>query len=222
MFASRVAHDLMSPLTSVALALELGKTETPSEQMERYLNRALSSTRRMRGIVDGLLDFARSGGQPPPGARCEVTPAVHAVVDELRARAAENQIALDLAEATGGEVACNAGILTVILTNLINNAIKFMSDSSRRNITVHVEDVDSERVRFTVEDTGPGIPAGFEKHVYEPYMRANPRVPGLGLGLATVKRLVLAYGGHVGVERVADQTGVRFWFELLRVTPATV
>jgi signal transduction histidine kinase len=77
-------------------------------------------------------------------------------------------------------------------------------------------------VRFEVADTGPGLPPAFEKHAFEPYMRATTRVPGLGLGLATVKRLVCAYGGHVGVARGEGGVGALFWFELPRPGPATV
>jgi signal transduction histidine kinase len=220
MFSSRVAHDLMSPLTSVALAIELGKTEAHSDSLSRYLDRALASAKRMRGIVDGLLDFARSGGQPPTGARGELIPVVQAVVDESRPRAAEERIELNSAELAGGEVACSPGILAVILTNLVNNAIKFMGDASRRRITVRACDRGGDTVRVEVADTGPGLPAGFERQAFEPYARANTRVPGLGIGLATVKRLVSAHGGRVGVTRGQDGVGALFWFELPRPTPA--
>jgi signal transduction histidine kinase len=222
MFSSRVAHDLMSPLTSVALALELGKSEAESPQMSRYLTRALSSTRRMRGIVDGLLDFARSGGQVPAGARGELVPVVQAVVEESRARAVEEHIDLSIGELAGGEVACSSGILTVILANLLNNAIKFMGDSPERRITVRALDRGDARVRFEVADTGPGLPAGFERHAFEPYARATTRVPGLGLGLATVERLVSASGGRVGVTRGEEGKGALFWFELPRPVHPTV
>src|SRR5207237_5006216 len=218
MFSSRVAHDLMSPLTSVSLALELGRTE-PGDQIRRYLDRALSSTRRMRGVVDGLLDFARSGGQPPAGTRCELAPVVTAVVEESRASAEQGSIELACEQLAGGEVACSSGILTVILTNLINNAIKFMGESPRRHISVRALARGLDEVRFEVADSGPGLPPQLVENAFEPYVRATTRVPGLGLGLATVKRLVCAYGGSVGVTRGEGGVGALFWFELPRPTP---
>jgi signal transduction histidine kinase len=70
-------------------------------------------------------------------------------------------------------------------------------------------------VRLEVEDTGPGIPEGFEDAIFEPYVRA-PGVaqPGLGLGLATVKRYAVAHGGAVGARRT--EHGSLVWFELPR------
>jgi signal transduction histidine kinase len=72
-----------------------------------------------------------------------------------------------------------------------------------------------ERVRVEVEDSGPGVTAGLERRIFEPYVR-GPDVtqPGLGLGLATVKRLVESHEGSVGVRRL--DTGTVFWFELRR------
>jgi len=70
-------------------------------------------------------------------------------------------------------------------------------------------------VRVEVEDTGPGLPPGIEHSIFEPYVRA-PGVtqPGLGLGLATVKRFADSHGGAVGVLRA--EAGTVFWFELPR------
>jgi signal transduction histidine kinase len=75
-------------------------------------------------------------------------------------------------------------------------------------------------VRVEFEDTGPGVPPGFEKTIFEPYRRA-PGVtqPGLGLGLATVQRLILAHGGTIGVSK-ARGGGAIFWFELPRAVAA--
>jgi two-component system sensor histidine kinase KdpD len=78
-------------------------------------------------------------------------------------------------------------------------------------------------VRVEVRDSGPGVPEGLEQEIFEPYAR-GPEVtqPGLGLGLATVRRFVVAHGGAVGIERVPE--GACFWFELpvATVSPSSV
>jgi signal transduction histidine kinase len=72
------------------------------------------------------------------------------------------------------------------------------------------------RVYFEVQDTGPGIAAELSERIFQPYVRAGlPGQPGIGLGLATVKRLVEAHGGRVGVRSVVAG-GSLFWFELPR------
>ncbi len=69
------------------------------------------------------------------------------------------------------------------------------------------------RVRVEVADTGAGLPEEMQQRVFEPYVRLDKSRPGIGLGLATVRRLVLAHGGKVGVSPNAG-TGAVFWFEL--------
>jgi signal transduction histidine kinase len=71
-------------------------------------------------------------------------------------------------------------------------------------------------VHVEIEDTGPGVSPGLEDAIFEPYRRGPVATqPGLGLGLATVKRLVIAHGGRLGV-RNAPSGGAVFWFELPR------
>jgi len=72
------------------------------------------------------------------------------------------------------------------------------------------------RVQFEVEDGGPGIPPDLREKIFEPHVRAHGTTkPGIGLGLATVKRLALSHGGEVGV-RPKPGGGSVFWFKLPR------
>ncbi len=110
-------------------------------------------------------------------------------------------------------VACTPGVVGSIMTNLMRNAAKYMSDSALKRITVRVAS-QGPMVRVEVEDTGPGVPEGMEALIFEPYVRAEGVTQaGLGLGLATVKRLCTAYGGDVGV-RSTPGKGAVFWFTL--------
>jgi signal transduction histidine kinase len=112
-------------------------------------------------------------------------------------------------------VLCSPGILVSVLANLLRNAVKYIGEGADKRVTVRVLP-NGESVRVEVEDNGPGLPAGLEEQVFEPYFRAPNNVkPGLGLGLATVKRFVLAHHGRVGVGR-SPAHGCIFWFELPR------
>jgi signal transduction histidine kinase len=75
-----------------------------------------------------------------------------------------------------------------------------------------------DRCRVSVEDTGPGIPPNKKSILFEPYVRGSANEPGIGLGLATVKRLAEAHGGRVGVESALG-SGSTFWFELPKAPP---
>jgi signal transduction histidine kinase len=92
-----------------------------------------------------------------------------------------------------------------------------MRDSAVRHIAIRVVE-SGDVVRFEVEDTGPGVPPGLEQAIFEPYVRGEGVTqPGLGLGLATVKRFCEAYGGTVGVRSVSG-AGSLFYFTLPRAS----
>ena len=112
------------------------------------------------------------------------------------------------------DAACAPGVLASILSNLVRNGIRYVGDRPRREVRVAVHEYEST-LRVEVEDTGPGLPTGLESTVFDPYVRGQSGSPGLGLGLATVKRLAEAYGGSVGVVSRAGE-GCTFWFELPR------
>jgi signal transduction histidine kinase len=218
MFSARVAHDLMSPLQSVSLALELGREHLRDPALSKVIVRALAVLKRVRSIVDDLLEFARAGGKPAAGAHAPVSTVLSDVIDELRPTAERAGVELRCATVAAVEVACAPGILTVVVTNLINNAVKHMGEQAVRLVCVSARD-GKDTVCFEVEDTGPGLDAGFGVAAFEPYVRGTTTAEGLGLGLATVKRLVDAHGGRLGVRR-RDGEGALFWFELPRAPAA--
>ena len=215
-FAGRVAHDVLSPLATVGLALSLAQ-RMGSPPQQSAAQRGASSLQRVRGIVDALLDFARSGARPEPGASTDVPAVVAGLLEDLRPQAEAAAAELRVEPVPECAVACSPGVLMVVLNNLIRNAIKYLGDASDRVVLLRVRPRRSS-VLLEVEDSGPGIPAELGDRIFEPYIRgprASATRPGIGLGLATVKRLVTAHGGSLGTRRSA-LGGAWFWFELPR------
>jgi signal transduction histidine kinase len=216
LFAGRVAHDVLSPLAGANMALELARTRLGSDgKATAVVDRGLRSVARARRIVDGLLEFARAGAKPTEGATANVVDVVTDVVEGTRADAEAAGIDLVVGTIEPCSVACSAGALTSIVANLVRNAIKHMDDAPVRGITVRASRV-GESVRFEVEDTGPGIAPDHIDEIFEPFKRGASKAPGIGLGLATVKRLVCAHGGRVGCRSTLG-AGSTFWFELAGV-----
>ena len=212
LFAGRVAHDVLSPLSAVGLALAIAGRLAP--EVHEALSRGSSALQRVRGIVDGLLEFARAGALPEPGARAEVAEAVAGLREELQPFAEERAADLHLEPPPPDcLVPCSEGVLLSLLGNLLRNAIKYLGEAQVREVSLRIRRRRG-RVVFEVEDTGPGIPPSLTERVFEPYVRGpNNNAPGIGLGLATVKRLAESHGGAVGV-RTAATGGALFWFDL--------
>lgn len=217
-FADRVAHDILSPLDAVGTALYLAGTTEDAAQRTRVLQRGRNTLERIKQLVDGLLEFARSGAGSAPTARADVRSVMAGLAPDLEAAAAARNIELRMHTETAALVRCHTGVLTSLISNLSRNAIKYMGDVPIRSIDIRAFER-GEWVRVEVEDTGPGLSPEIEAHVFDPYVRGGTsNQPGIGLGLATVKRLAESHGGRVGLRSVPGR-GCAFWFELPKATP---
>jgi signal transduction histidine kinase len=219
LFAARVAHDLSSPLMAVSLAVDIAhaRLARPEDASARNaVARAKRTLAQVRRFVSDLLEFARAGAKPAAGVHAGVEDAVREVVDELEPIARKAGVELRVEPGNEGaarDVACSPGVLMSAISNLVQNAIKYIGEGDVRRVSVRTGD-DGGEVRVEVEDTGPGVPTADRERLFEPYTRGrDAKAPGIGLGLATVKRLVESHGGHVGV-RAAPERGSVFWFSL--------
>ncbi|HEY4187568.1 MAG TPA: ATP-binding protein [Polyangia bacterium] len=213
-FAGRVAHDLLNPLAAVELSMSQAERAEDPTRRATALARARRASGRARRLIDDLLAFAQAGARPVGAVASVAGEAVEGVVEELRAPALEQHITLRVeVPAAPIGVRCASGVLTSLLANLLRNAIKHMGERPVKQVRVSVTRLNA-RVRFEVEDTGPGLPPGLEDRAFDPYVRgAGTTTPGLGLGLATVRLLVDGHGGRLGVRSSPGQ-GSLFWFEL--------
>jgi signal transduction histidine kinase len=212
-FAGRVAHDVLSPLATTSLAIDLLRHACEDDRAAlSAADRGMNALHRVHALVDGLLAFARAGGRPEPGATAELRQVLVDMMAGLRSQAETRGITLSLDELPAGAVACHDGVLASIVTNLVQNSIKYMDDARERRIGVHVSDAGSAWL-FEVTDTGRGVPEDQRAKIFEPYMQLTKGGGGIGLGLATVDRLVRAHGGTLGV-RSQLGVGSTFWFKL--------
>jgi signal transduction histidine kinase len=196
--------------------LQLVDRDVDDARLQNVVTRGRSALARVQRLVAGLLEFARAGAAPAEGARAELRAVVDDVVGGLEPVAQDAGVSLAIENVPSVDVRCSPGVLTSLVSNLVQNAIKYMGESSVRTVTVRAIER-GKCVRVEVEDTGPGLPPGLEPTVFEPYVRGGrSSQPGLGLGLATVKRVACSHHGAVGVEPGPNGTGARFWFEIPR------
>jgi signal transduction histidine kinase len=219
LFASRLSHDIMSPLASTRLAIDAALAARGEEAVQRSLKRGAGSLDRVSRIARALFEFAQAGARPRPSESGDVRAVVNEVLDEYRPLAEESGTALEAALSGSGAVACDEGLLTAALSNLVRNALSHMNGAPGKRVDILVLEAAGGRLRIEVRDTGPGLPPGTEATVFEPFVRGpGSTQAGLGLGLATVKKIVETHGGAVGVDSRAG-AGCRFWMELPKAAP---
>jgi signal transduction histidine kinase len=219
-FAGRVAHDLLNPISAAEMSLSATERgASGNERLSAQAARGRRSLARARLLIDDLFAFAQAGARPVPGVIAIVPEIVDGVVEELRLPALERGITIEVDQPTEPvAVGCASGVLASLLSNLLRNAIKHMGKSPRRRVDVRIMP-HHDRIRFEVEDTGPGLPPDLIPTAFDPYVRGvGTAEPGLGLGLATVRRLVEGHDGRYGVFSRPGE-GALFWFELPAVEP---
>ena len=220
-FAGRVAHDIKNPLSAAHIAAHLALRRAHDGAQKEMIERILRALSRADTITIGLLDFARAGAQPEPGARTDVRDVLDDFVRGLDPELERLRIDVQLEPVPLVLVACSAGVYLSLVGNLVRNAIKYMGQSDPRRVTIRVMETGAS-VRTEVVDTGPGIDAENLASLFEPYFRAgrDRATEGLGLGLATVKRLAEGHQGSVGVSSEPGK-GSTVWFTLPRAGTAT-
>jgi signal transduction histidine kinase len=216
-FAGRTAHDLrnvLSPLLLAVGALKLAPSDTSrvaamSLRIERITARALA-------LLDAMLNFSRAGEASGSDEACSVRAELLAVVEELAptAEPVGAQVEVVMEPSMEPKVKCSAGLFGVVVRNVVGNAVKFSDRSPKRLVRVSVRTIENEWCDIAVEDSGPGIPSEAIPHIFEPFYRApGVGVPGTGIGLATVQRIVQAHGGRVAVQSKLGE-GTRFELRL--------
>lgn len=204
-FVARAAHDLRNVVSPLPLIAEmLARHQGDAAERRRLAERLERIGRTANGLIETYLTFARAGQAPNPSESSRVGDVLAHVIDDLKPVAQHGHARLEVS-GDDADVLCSRSFLYTILTNLIGNALKYLEGSARREVSVHVR-AEPDQCHISVSDTGPGIPAGSEAKIFEPFYRLpNVQVPGTGIGLATVARIVKAQGGSVTVRSEPGQ-----------------
>jgi signal transduction histidine kinase len=205
-FMNDLAHELSTPLTPLAgyiKILQAGRLGELSTQQRKVVDGMAGAVAKLTRIVDNLADFANLQAGHSAITPSTVDPDVLAedVANEVRAAARDARLHLELRPSRGGPVLADPRKLRQALANLVQNAVKFSPHGGEVLVDVSR---DSSRLRFSVYDQGPGVPARELERIFEPFRhpdrREDARVPGSGLGLPVARRIAEAHGGRILVE----------------------
>jgi CheY-like chemotaxis protein len=198
----------------LGMARLLEATRLTAEQRD-YASAIRDCGEHLLTLVNDVLDFAKLGAgkiELHPGD-VDVEGLLRGVCELLSPRGREKGI--EIAWSTPmdvGAIRADEGRLRQILLNFAGNAVKFTETGG---VLVSVAQPARGRLRFTVEDTGPGVSAAQRDRIFEAFAQADPAhasMGGAGLGLAIARRLAQAMDGEVGVE-ASPEGGAQFWFE---------
>ncbi len=186
-FVADAAHELLTPITALQLQAQLLSRATDEERRHETLVALRAGLTRTVHVARQLLVLARQDPdlEQPASGPIDLAELARQVIQSQRSLAEVRGIALELYALAPGVVTGTSDALAVLLSNLVDNAIKYTPAGGRVRVTVVN---DSDRCRIVVEDSGTGIPAEEHERVFDRfYRRPGTAALGSGLGLAIVK-----------------------------------
>lgn len=218
-FYSMVSHELRTPLSSIRASLDLlsdGSAGDVPQSAKRLIQIANQNAERLLKLVDDILDLKKieSGNMALHYEMVEPALLIKSVSDSMQQLAAASDIKLVKEVASTRQFCADPDRVSQVLINLLANALKF----SPRGSTVKIRAEDAcDRIKFTVEDEGPGIALEDHEKLFLKFQQLDSSdtrpQPGSGLGLAVSKTIVELHGGNIGVDS-APGAGSKFWLTL--------
>jgi signal transduction histidine kinase len=215
-FAYTVAHDLRAPLRAMAGFSDL-LVEEYAQELDDFgrdqLRRIRKAAVRMDDLIQGILSLARLSYQSFQRVPVDLPEIVREVV-ELRKKEILSSGANVEIQASPVRALADPSLLLLTVDHLLANALKFVTPGVPPHILIQVE-AQGSSARLSVQDNGIGIAPEYHERVFGVFERLHPyeAYPGVGLGLALVRRAVERMGGVVGVQ-ANTEGGATFWIEL--------
>ena len=220
-FVYSASHDLRAPLRAVkgfTNALREDYAHLFNEQGKDYAQRIVDGTERMEQMVAGLLTYSRVGRGDMPLVSINLEEYLPKLSQQWEAQLKPSGGRLEIARPLPAVLA-NPVLLEQALTQLVSNAGKFIVPGTSAQVQLQAEESNG-LVRIKVADNGIGIDPKHHPKLFQVFQRFQPadKYPGLGIGLAIVRKATQRMGGRAGLQEGAAQ-GSCFWIELPKAAP---
>ena len=208
-FLANMSHEIRTPMNAIIGMSALALDTRDAEEQKEYLNDVMSSADSLLALLNDILDLSKieAGRMDLDNVATSIPEVLEDAVRFLKPAAAQKGLALVLRRSPDipGQLSADPLRLRQVILNLLGNAIKFTAAGSiTLEAQVDSEDAESARLRFWVQDTGPGIPANQQKLIFEAFSQADGSISrkhgGTGLGLTISSRLVKMMDGRIWVE----------------------
>lgn len=210
-FVAQVSHELKSPLNVISMYCEMLQNDIGNDMSMQIeaTNVIHDATERMGSLVNNLLNISKmeTGGLQPRYSRVKVDDLLQDLFSVVFPRAEASGISMELDIAKGiGAVQADKDMLQIAITNLLTNAVKYSEAGGK--VTLHATEKEGDIV-ITVRDTGIGIPADVQSHVFDKFYRAEgadtQKRSGHGLGLYLANEIVRLHHGRITLESEPGQ-----------------
>lgn len=214
-FCYSVSHDLRAPLRRIeGFSRLLNDTvqDSVDEQTQHYLRRIGAGTHEMAQMIDSFLRLSRATQGELQVEIVDLTAAVEKLYRDYRERDPEREVVLKVQDNVRAPV--DRHLFNMLLSNLFDNAWKYSSRVDRAEIGFGFEEVDGERIYY-MSDNGDGFDMQYADRLFAPFSRLhnNENFEGVGIGLATVQRIIHRHGGRIWAES-SPGAGTTFHFVL--------
>jgi len=210
-FAYTVSHDLKSPLNGMLGMMEVmayKQKELQDPELEKYLEIVKNNASFMKELINGVLEYSKVEQMEKKIE--ELNPSVE--IDNIMQIHKGPQVRLKRTGAVDS-VYYNKTCFQQVISNLISNGIKYC-DKDKVEIQISIKE-DGDNLQFAVSDNGPGVPYDKQDYIFEMFssLKLERNASNTGIGLATTKRIVEAFGGTIGVNSVIGE-GSSFYFTI--------
>ena len=225
---ANISHDLRTPLAIIQGFVEtlLMKTDTmPAADRKRHLSTIMNSSERLGRLISQLFEYSKLEARQiePQKEVFSVGELAQDVAEKFSVLAASKNIEIEVSRPDDlPRIFADLGLVERVLQNLMDNALKFTPDGGRIGINMVA---DRNKVRISVEDSGPGIPESELPFIFDRYRKgartSNGSNFGAGLGLAIVKKILELHDQTIEIKSQVKK-GTSFIFELPRPANAVV
>jgi len=225
-FVSMASHQLRSPLTAIkgytSMLLE-GSYGAFEDRGREVLDRVLQSTNKLNTVIEDFLNITRIelGRMKYEISVFDLGQLVQTVVKDQEPNVTKKGLTIEFQDGAGNhQISADSGKVSQVISNLIDNAIKYTEKGWIKVTVENVTDKKKEKVRFTVADSGVGLNPEAIKKLFQKFVRADDagqiNITGTGLGLYVAQQIVEGLGGKIWAESDGKDQGSRFIVEFPR------